>query len=500
MKTLKRTSLMLGLITLLSFSVSGQTLTYKIVDTNQDKCYDTLNEITPPLPGAAFYGQDAQFDGYPPSYQDNGDATVTDLVTGLMWQQQLFDGKLTFDEAVAGADTFNLAGYTDWRLPTIKELYSLILFSGADISGLNPEYLSPFLDTNYFEFRYGDTLIGERLIDAQYASSTEYVGGTMGGDPTDFGVNFADGRIKGYGTGPMPGQTEDKKFEVRYVRGNTIYGMNDFSDAGDGTIRDVNTGLIWDKYDSGEGLNWEEALAWVEQKNAEQYLGNNDWRLPNAKEMQSILDYSRSPQTSNSAAIDPVFNISSLIDEGGSTNYPFFWTGTTHASSNGTGGFGVYVCFGEALGWMEEPPMSGNYTLMDVHGAGAQRSDPKSGDPANWPHGNGPQGDVVRIFNYVRLVRTDSSVGINETSIQENSLKIYPNPVDGDFLLKFENSTQTRVSARIINSLGQVCLNKDIDLMVNNEVKMNVENIKPGVYLVAVTLDNKIYTGRFIKR
>ena len=42
---------------------------------------------------------------------------------------------------------------------------------------------------------------------------------------------------------------------------------------------------------------------------------------------------------------------------------------------------------------------------MNVHGAGAQRSDPKSGDPGAWKNGNGPQGDEVRIRNYVRCVR-----------------------------------------------------------------------------------------------
>ena len=47
-----------------------------------------------------------------------------------------------------------------------------------------------------------------------------------------------------------------------------------------------------------------------------------------------------------------------------------------------------------------------NYILMDVHGAGAQRSDPKAGNPADFPKGRGPQGDVIRIYNYVRLVRT----------------------------------------------------------------------------------------------
>lgn len=42
---------------------------------------------------------------------------------------------------------------------------------------------------------------------------------------------------------------------------------------------------------------------------------------------------------------------------------------------------------------------------MNVHGAGAQRSDPKSGDAADYPFGLGPQGDEIRIENLVRCVR-----------------------------------------------------------------------------------------------
>ena len=56
-----------------------------------------------------------------------------------------------------------------------------------------------------------------------------------------------------------------------------------------------------------------------------------------------------------------------------------------------------------------QPPTGGDYILFDVHGAGAQRSDPKSGDPADYPYGHGPQGDVIRIFNYVRAVRLQSA-------------------------------------------------------------------------------------------
>ena len=169
---------------------------------------------------------------------------------------------------------------------------------------------------------------------------------------------------------------------------------------------------MWQQNDSETGLNWEEALNWVAQKNTENYLGYNDWRLPNAKELQSIVDYTRSPATTNSAAIDPLFTCSIITDEVGEDNYPFYWTGTTHANMQ-NGSYGAYLCFGEALGWMEMPPNSGNFQLVDVYGAGAQRSDPKSGDPEDYPYGHGPQGDVIRIYNYVRLVRdSQSTVGV----------------------------------------------------------------------------------------
>ena len=155
---------------------------------------------------------------------------------------------------------------------------------------------------------------------------------------------------------------------------------------------------MWSRDDSGASLNWEEALAWIEQKNAENYLGHGDWRLPDAKEMQSIVDYSRAPDTTGSAAIDPVFNVTQITNEAGRLDYPVFWTGTTHIRTGNNGEAGVYVCFGRAMGYM-------NGSWIDVHGAGAQRSDPKSGDPADYPFGHGPQGDAVRIYNFVRPVR-----------------------------------------------------------------------------------------------
>ncbi|MEW8383985.1 MAG: hypothetical protein AB2704_19200, partial [Candidatus Thiodiazotropha taylori] len=86
-------------------------------------------------------------------------------------------------------------------------------------------------------------------------------------------------------------------------------------------------------------------------------------------------------------------------------DYPWFWSGTTHIRQDGSGSSAVYLCFGRAMGHM-------NNSWLDVHGAGAQRSDQKDGDFSAYTYvtdgyyfGISPQGDATRMYNYVRLVR-----------------------------------------------------------------------------------------------
>ena len=368
---------------------SGAVNSYPVVDTNQTKSYTNTA------------GEDADYTGNQPSYTDNGDGTITDNVTGLMWQAGFTF--CTYDEAQAIAAEADTAGYDDWRVPTIKELYSLIDFTGnqgtSDPSAsAAPKDAVPFLNTEYFAFEYPE-MDGYRYIDAQYITSTEYVYYTMDHNDTFFGVNFADGRIKGY---PMHGDS-DRGYYLRLVRGRDDYGINSFTDNQDGTITDAATGLMWAQADSGDdefqmdlssfrnddgSMNWEEALAFA---NNADLAGYSDWRLPNAKELHSIVDYTRSPDTTDSAAINPLFDCTPITNEMGNRDFAYYWTSTTFNPSSDA----VYFAFGRALGYFHD-------MFMDVHGAGSQKTDPKEGAGS---YGNGPQGDVRRVYNYLRLVR-----------------------------------------------------------------------------------------------
>ncbi len=92
-----------------------------------------------------------------------------------------------------------------------------------------------------------------------------------------------------------------------------------YVDNGDGTITDRNTGLMWEKkladgglHDWGRTYVWsgdgteETVWDWLDDVNAEDgtgFAGHDDWRIPNAKELQSIIDYQL-----DSPSIHPIFS------------------------------------------------------------------------------------------------------------------------------------------------------------------------------------------------
>ena len=471
-----KTKLML-LLAILTVSIQSQT--YPIVDTGVKDFYSNKAIISEPSITEDYYGQDANYIINEPSYTDNGDGTITDNVTRLVWQQNMGE-KITYDDAFVKADSMTLGGETDWRVPTLKELYSLMLFSGS-VQGETAIEL--FIDTTYFDQLIGDTALGEREIDAQTWCSTQYEGVTMGSDTTVFGVNFIDGRIKGYPK-YQPGNVNVKKsMYFRMVRGNTAYGINNFSDNGDGTITDNATGLMWQQSDDGNSYDWEEALYMA--KNLE-YAGHDDWRVPSAKELQSIVDYTRSPQTTSSAAIDPIFNTTEIDDpEGNPGQYPYFWTSSSHLDGANPYSSAVYIAFGEAQGEM-------NDELVDVHGAGAQRSDPKSGDADDYPEYWGPQGDVRYVYNYVRCVRTvdeDDDVTTSTKSDNKKELNVYPNPIS-DFISIQLDQEYENILVTLTDINGKVSLSQQFANL--SLVQLNVETYDKGIYFLEVAFDNDV--------
>ena len=395
-----------------TISTTNITGKYTIVDTNQIECYNNYGSQI----SCKNSGQDGEFHINMPNLTKNTNGTVKDNITGLTWQQSSDtnkDGtinaydKMSYSHALSYCSNLKLGGFNDWRLPDIKTLYSLIDFSGEDI---NPRArfsskLNPFINNNIFDMAYGDTSNGERIIDAQWATSTKYVSTTMHGNETMFGVNFADERIKGY---PRKTRRGIKKFYVQCVRGNENYGKNNFIDNNNGTIKDVATNLLWEKYDSQKALTFDNAIKYCKTATT---AGFTDWRVPNAKELHSIVDYSRSPDTTNSPALNRnYFQATSIINEAGKKDWGAYWSNTTHKNKR-SNIKGVYINFGKSLGYFHRQ-------WMDVHGAGAQRSDPKDlrrrmgkairqvkDNNGNYVMILGPQGDVIRGKNFVRCVR-----------------------------------------------------------------------------------------------
>lgn len=342
---------------------TGQTILYN----NDGDVLNSLNE------GDTYYGQDANY-LYAPDmqYQDNGDGTITDLNTGLIWQQVPSSSDYSWQEAVDYCEDLEFAGYDDWRIPSCKELYSISNFESG----------WPYLNTDYFNLASGNV-----SKDEQYWSSDYYVGVTVeGGSNSAMGVNHVTGHIKAYSaeaSGPVGGKY------VRAVRGDK-YGINDYVDNGDGTISDNSTGLMWMKDDNLEGVDWENALLYAENI---EYAGYTNWRLPNVKELQGIVDYNYSPSATDDSkigpAIDPLFTCTPIINEAGENDYGYYWTGTSACFTSGEPMYYAwYVAFGRAV----------NGEGLDFHGAGGVRFDTK--------YEGGPLGEGgERYYNLVRLVR-----------------------------------------------------------------------------------------------
>ena len=235
------------------------------------------------------FGEDAGYSIYTPFFINNGDGTVTDTVTGLMWQKN-DGGEMTIQNAQLYCNTLTLGGYTNWRLPNAYEGYSIV----------NLGHLNPALDTNYFTKN-----------NAEYWWTSD----RQVGDTSFIWVTNAGG---GVGNHPMTETISAggvKSFHVRAVRNITTPPVipSHFTDNGDGTVTDNLTSLTWQKVLVQDTITWEQALNYA---NTLTLAGHTDWRLPNIKELQSISDL-----TVTNPAINPIFTLG--------TGAKFYWSSTT---------------------------------------------------------------------------------------------------------------------------------------------------------------------------
>ncbi len=221
----------------------------KLPDTGQSKSYtDTL-------------GEDSDYTINAPELIDNLDGTITDKITGLMWQKA-DGGEMTHSSALQYADSLTLGSFTDWRLPIAFEIYSI----------QNLQVNNPALNTTYFT-----------KSNAEYWWTSDL----QVNDNSRVWVSNAGGGIGNHLKSETISAGGTKRYHARAVRNikENISLQKRFEVIDDDVVVDSLTGLMWQRKISNNPMTWENALAFSEQLS----LGNyNDWRLPNIKELHSI--------------------------------------------------------------------------------------------------------------------------------------------------------------------------------------------------------------------
>lgn len=238
-----------------------------------------------------------------PRFTDNGDGTVRDALTGLVWLKDAncFD-QLVWTDAVASANKLahGTCGLSDasiggqWRLPSLRELESLL--DTAYISPSMPA-VRPF--SNIQEGGYWSSSIGTEgtsawFIYMNYATVFNY----------NTGWSYYVWPVRDGQTGNPPAPVARTGVTATYVTGDDgalqkgiPWPIPRFTDNGNGTVTDNLTGLIWLK-NAGCFTPQPWGLALPPANNlASGACGltdgssPGDWRLPNWRELRSLLDY-----------------------------------------------------------------------------------------------------------------------------------------------------------------------------------------------------------------
>ncbi len=285
----------------------GAAAAFELPDTGQTLCYNTTSNAPD---SCSSTGQDGEFAINPMNYTVNigsdcalNDAlkcTVTDNNTGLTWQSYAtsmynwyqasgtFQGYSNPNPIRNICGEMSLGGYTDWRIPTRKELLSIV-----DYSVPTP----------------GPTVNAASFLPTSAAAYWSYNTASVGYMSTAWGVSFR--------TGKTATDYQYSYMMLRCVRGPQV--NQSFTNNNDGTITDNNTGLLW-QWGETSAKSWSDALAAC---NTLSLAGSSDWRLPNIRELVSIL---------GEAQLNPTLNTTffpNVVSSG-------YWSSTSSATDPGS--------------------------------------------------------------------------------------------------------------------------------------------------------------------
>jgi Protein of unknown function (DUF1566) len=193
-----------------------------------------------------------------PSYDVSSGDVVVDRVTGLMWQRAVGLESYGWDQANAYCDCSTTGAHDDWRLPTRIELLSIVDFTKGD----------PAIDGNAFPSAPSDYF---------WTSSS-----VAGSPDAAWYLYFFDGNTHSMG--------KDTAYRVRCVRTHesAVASAPSFTVSGDGTVVDAKTKLVWQLDVDPMTRTWSDAKTYCETL----ALAGGGFRLPNMKELQTLIDES----------------------------------------------------------------------------------------------------------------------------------------------------------------------------------------------------------------
>ncbi|MCX5845209.1 MAG: DUF1566 domain-containing protein [Deltaproteobacteria bacterium] len=266
-----------------------------------------------------------------PRFTDNGDQTVTDNLTGLIWAKDgnaiktrdpgfdsdftTGDGMVTWQHAldyIKKLNQENYLGHHDWRLPNVIELESLVHAGQSNSADwLNTKGFSNVQSSYYWssssKAAHPTSAWLVNIVDGFVfwfdKSSFPYysVWPVRSEQPESQGTSIISlpktGQAMCYDASgssiACTGTGQDGELQMGVTWPNPR-----FTDNGDQTVTDNLTGLIWTKdgktpgpttCGKGATKSWLGALDYVKCLNTNNYLGYNDWRLPNRKEWRSLV-------------------------------------------------------------------------------------------------------------------------------------------------------------------------------------------------------------------